>query len=220
MRKQINENPRVQIIVLGVVGVIAAFLLFSTVMKKEPLPDPSTGAVPPVGATAPADVGTDPAATAATDPVATPVDPAVTAPATPITPTGPSGDLGSADGLLPTKGLPKDVLVAYASNEAIALFVYDPKGLSDKRVDAFVRPLSSRDDVEVFNVEVKDVSDYSRITSGVSVNRVPALVIIRPRKLNKGAPTASVSYGFRGPESVDQAVRDALYEGKPVTAYP
>ena len=149
-----------------------------------------------------------------------PCDPAVAAPTTPVTPTEPSGDLGSADGLLPTKGLPKDVLVAYASNEAIALFVYDPKGLTDKRVDAFVRPLSSRDDVKVFNVEVKDIGDYSRITSGVSVNRVPALVVIRPRKLNKGAPTASVSYGFRGPESVDQAVRDALYEGKPVTAYP
>ena len=112
------------------------------------------------------------------------------------------------------------MLVAYANNEAIALFVYDPEGLSDKRVDAFVRPLRSRNDVKVFDVKTKDIGNYSRITSGVSVNRVPALVVIRPRKLNKGAPTATVSYGFRGPKSITQAVRDALYQGKPVTAYP
>lgn len=227
MRQQLNENPRVQIIVLAIVGVIAAVLLFSTVLKKESVADPGAGAAAPAGATAPIDTGTesgapadpaaaaDPAATA--DPTATATDPAAT---TPVTPTDPSGDLGSADGLLASKGLPKDVLVAYANNEAIALFVYDPEGLSDNRVDAFVQPLRSRNDVKVFDVKIKDIGDYSRITSGVSVNRVPALIVVRPRKLSEGAPTASVSYGFRGPKSVDQAIRDALYDGRSVTAYP
>jgi hypothetical protein len=36
---------------------------------------------------------------------------------------------------------------------------------------------------------------------------------VRPRRLTEGTPTASVSYGFRGPDSVYQAVRDALYKG-------
>ena len=48
---------------------------------------------------------------------------------------------------------------------------------------------------------------------GVDVNRVPALIVVRPRRLAHGAPTATVSYGFRGPDSVQQAVRDALYKG-------
>jgi hypothetical protein len=47
----------------------------------------------------------------------------------------------------------------------------------------------------------------------VNVNRVPALVVVRPKKLTHGPPVASVSYGFRGPDSVRQAVRDALYKG-------
>ena len=45
------------------------------------------------------------------------------------------------------------------------------------------------------------------------MNRVPALIVLRPRHLTHGTPTASVSYGFRGPDSVDQAVSDALYKG-------
>jgi hypothetical protein len=38
--------------------------------------------------------------------------------------------------------------------------------------------------------------------------------VVRPRDLSGGVPQASVSYGFRGPDSVEQAVRDALYDGK------
>ena len=57
------------------------------------------------------------------------------------------------------------------------------------------------------------IARYSRITQGVNVDRVPALIVLRPRHLTQGTPTATLSYGFRGPESVDQAIRDALYKG-------
>lgn len=219
MRQRLNEDPKVQAIVLGIVGVIAAFFLFNTVMKKDSTPTP-----PP--ATNPA-ASTDPAAAAPATP-ADPAAPAATTPAdgTATVPPEPSSlppatvDPGDASGLLPSKGLPKDVLVAYASNKAIALLVVDPHGLSDERVKTFTEALRSRDDVTVFVVKAPDIGDYSRITSGVAVDRVPALVVIRPRKLTKGAPTATVSYGFRGPRSVDQAVDDALYQGKPLPSYP
>ena len=47
------------------------------------------------------------------------------------------------------------------------------------------------------------------------MDRVPALVAISPPDVGgAGLPVASISYGFRGYESVDQAVRDANYEGK------
>ena len=41
-----------------------------------------------------------------------------------------------------------------------------PKGISDKKVEEYTNALRSRDDVEVFVVDVKDIADYSRITSG------------------------------------------------------
>ncbi len=57
------------------------------------------------------------------------------------------------------------------------------------------------------------ISRYAKITEGVDVTQVPALVVVRPRQLANGTPTATVSYGFRGPDSVEQAVRDGLYRG-------
>ena len=44
--------------------------------------------------------------------------------------------------------------------------------------------------------------------------------MIRPRKLTGSVPTATVSYGFRGAASVNQAVDDALYKGKQIPSYP
>ena len=53
------------------------------------------------------------------------------------------------------------------------------------------------------------------VPGGVDVSRVPALVVVRPRERSRsGIPVASVSYGFRGPASAEQAVRDALYDGR------
>jgi hypothetical protein len=220
VRQRLNEDPKVQAIVVGIIGIIAAFFLFTTVMKKdpEPTPPPATNpaaATDPAAAPAPAAPAADPAATAPADPAdaaANPPEPTALPPA--------QVDPGDASGLLPSKGLPKEVLVAYASNKAIALLVVDPGGLADQRVRTFTERLRSRNDVAVFVVESPDIGEYSRITSGVAVDRVPALVVIRPRKLTNGAPTATVSYGFRGPRSVDQAVDDALYQGKPVPSYP
>lgn len=233
MRQAINENPRVQMIVVGVMLVIGVFLLFTKVLKKEeaPVTDPAVAAqqaaeeagnVAPGSATAvtssdpTAATGTDPAATAPAATATAPVDPAATAPVAPA----PDVAAAGADGLLPTKGLPKDVLIAYARGNPIALLVIDPKAIADKQVKRYTEAIGGRDDIEVLIVDVKDVADYSRITSGVAVSRTPALVVIRPRKLTENVPTATVSYGFRDERSVQQAIDDALYKGDPVDVYP
>jgi hypothetical protein len=217
VRKALNENPAVQMIVLGVVGLIMVVMLFMTVLKKDPAPA-TEPAAPAATATAPAtDTGAVPPAT---DPATGATAPATPPTTEPVTPPAGGGGKGGSNGLLPSKGLPKDVLVAYAKDKAIALLVVDPKGLADREVKGYTEALKSRNDVAVFVVKSKNVADYSRITSGVAVNRVPALVVVRPRKLTKAEPTASVSYGFRGPRSVDQAVDDALYTGKTLPSYP
>lgn len=213
MRQALNENPMVQIGVLAVCAVAFAVILFTMVLKKD-------------------DTATSTSATSSSAPAtSTPEAPATSAPATsdpaapstvaPATPPSSSSTGGTgADGLLASKGLPEDVLVAYARNQTIALLVVDPKGVSDKPMESLTETLRSRDDVEVFVVPVDQIAEYARITAGVAVNRTPALVVIRPRKLNDSVPTATVSYGFRGPRSINQAVDDALYDGKQVSSYP
>ena len=50
--------------------------------------------------------------------------------------------------------------------------------------------------------------------SGVDVDRIPALVVLQPKRLTEGpTPTRRVSYGFRGPGSVEQAVEDSALQG-------
>lgn len=219
MRKALNENPMVQLGVLGVVAVVFAFILFTSVLKKD---DPAAPAATPIDPAAAAPAAATPSPSDSAAPTAvTPTDPATPTPADPSATTPPAVGAGAAtDAVLPSKGLPKDLLVAFAKNKTIALLVIDPKGLSDKQMKAYTKKLVSRNDVAVFIVDVKDIAKYSRITAGVAVSRVPALVVIRPRKLTNSVPTASVSYGYRGPRSVDQAIDDALYKGKQVPAFP
>jgi hypothetical protein len=218
MRKALNENPMVQIAVLGVAAIAFAVILFTSVLKKD---DTASTATDPAAATSsatgsdPAQTTSDPAATA--DSSAAPTDSsAAPAPTQAAPPAGGS----ISDGLLPSKGLPSDVLVAFAKNETIALLVIDPKGMSDEKVEEYTRALRNRDDVRVLIVDVKNIADYSRVTIGATVNRVPALVVIRPRKLTGSVPTASVSYGFRDAASVNQAIDDAVYKGKQIPSYP
>lgn len=239
MRDAINNNPRVQMIVIGVMVILAAFFVFTKVLKKEDTVavDPAeanalaaeAGGVAPTStptssSTASTDsASTDSSATATDSATATPAtptaDPAAAAPATPSAPSGGTAAAG-ADGLLPTKGLPKDVLIAYAKGDAIALLVIDPKAIADRKVEEYTNALTAKGGVEVFTVKAKDIAKYSRITQGVQVSRTPALVVIRPRKLTENVPTATVSYGFRSSKSVQQALKDALYDGPNVPAYP
>ena len=49
---------------------------------------------------------------------------------------------------------------------------------------------------------------------------MPALLVMRPRRLSGGVPQASVDYGFQTPQSVVQAVVDAGYKGPEATYHP
>ena len=210
MRKALNENPVIQIAALGVLAVVVLFLLVTRVMHKSgsaassPVSTTTAATAPPTaGSTAP----TVPGSTAATTPPsATAATPGATSvpPATAATPAGK---------LVAGSGLPKPVAAAYADGKAIVLFVFTHRGIDDAAMGSSVERLRARSDLAVFITRASRIARYARITEGVDVNRVPALIVVRPRKLNHGVPTASVSYGFRGPDTVDQVVRDALYNG-------
>jgi hypothetical protein len=217
MRKALNDNPVAQIAVLGVLAVVVAFLLMTRVMKSD---DSGTATTPSTDATA-APTATTPTATPPPEASAGAVAPTATTPssAVPATPTVPEAGASAAGAsTVPSKfvagpGLPRPVATAYADGKAIVLFVFRNHGIDDHAVRASVEQLRGRQDLAVFVTHAGQIARYARITEGVDVDRVPALIVVRPRRLTEGAPTATVSYGFRGDDSVQQAVRDALYDG-------
>ncbi|MDQ2675619.1 MAG: hypothetical protein M3Y34_02325 [Actinomycetota bacterium] len=218
MRKAINENPIVQIGLLGVLGVLAAVVFMSSM---------GGGSAPPAEEATPAETSasTDPAAptdaAAAADPAAAaPADAVVPAdPATPAPETVP-GEPAASTPFEAGKGLPAGVVDAHESSDVVVLLVMQNGGVEDEALEREVAGLEGRGDTSVFVTDAKNVSRYSRIAEGVTLDRVPAIIVLHPleSKLAGGEappmPDASVAYGYRGPESVVQAVNDALYEGK------
>lgn len=213
MRKALNENPVVQVVMLGILGIVVAFLFMTRVMGQDE-PSSSTSSST---ATTPAPTSTD-ATPAATDPAAT--DPAASAPATPAASEAAPPSVGAV-GFEPGAGLPESVVRAHESGDVIALLVVNRRATEDRRLEAEVNQLRGRSDTSVFVVEAKDVTRYSRIAEGVDLDRVPALVVVEPKGQVQGnLPGATISYGFRGPESVEQAVRDVLYDGRELPYHP
>jgi hypothetical protein len=210
MRKALNENPRVQIgvIVALLVGAAFMFLMGPLKKKEEPVPAGASGAgLAPTTGIAPSTDATSTAITATGGAVTTapPVTSAASVPTTAGTVT--------PEALVPGPGLPAEVVSAWKAGDAIVLLIVKEGAVDDDLVRASVATLSSRANVSVFVAPASKVARYSRITQSVGVNRVPALVVVRPRSASGATPEGTVSYGFRDRQSVIQAVDDALYDG-------
>ncbi|MBM3667352.1 MAG: hypothetical protein FJW90_07725 [Actinobacteria bacterium] len=119
---------------------------------------------------------------------------------------------------MPGPGLPADIAQAYARGDVIVLLLVKEGATDDELVKSSVVRIS-RPGVSVFVAPASKVARYSRITQGVGVTRVPALIAVRPRSAGGAEPLATVSYGFREMQSVIQAVDDALYRGSDSIQY-
>jgi hypothetical protein len=197
MREKLNENPIAQIAVIGVLLLaVGVFFMHSMGGGKEGGGEGSGGEVTATSATEESG-----AALATLESGAAPAAEASTVPP-------------------PIKAPPAEVVAAYESGETIAiLFVHDG-GIDDRLVRDASEPLSALPDVFTFVVPASKISRYVAITGSVGVDRVPALVVIRPKRTGGSTPTASVSYGFQSGESVRQAVIDAGYTGPTVDYHP
>jgi hypothetical protein len=193
LRKALNDNPAVQIGVLAALAVLVGFLFLTRLHG-------STSSAP-------------------TDTTAVPTDTTSSLPAAPATSapsTAPAPEPSSpASAFRAGPGLPAAVVKAYDSGDVVVLLVTKHGSLDDRALRADLRVLDGRPGLSVFTTNAKNVADYSRIAEGVDVHQAPALVVLRPKHLaGKGTmPEASVEYGFRSVDSVDQAIRDALYKG-------
>jgi len=212
MRKAINDNPMVQIGVIGLLVVVVGFFLLTQMGKGSSTSSTSSteASVAPDASATPSDSS----ATATTPPASTATTPSVSAPSTtPATPAGSAAAPAATGEFVAGPGLPRPVVQAYNADKVVVLLVVRRGGIDDDAVKASVERMSGLPDTAVFMTNAGHVSRYSRIASGVDLDRVPALIVMRPQKLTHGTPTATVSYGFRGPASVAQAIADALYNG-------
>lgn len=202
MRNAINNNPKVQLGVLIVLVLVAAVILVPSMMGGKSSSSGTTASATGAPAAAPqgsVDLTTQPPAGAAYSgatgvaPEATSVDPAA---------------------LVPGPGLPRATIDAWKQGKAVVLLVVRNHGIDDRLVSRSVRGLSGDSNLAIFVVRAKGIARYSRITQGVGVSQVPALVIVRPKRVSGSVPEAQVAYGFRDSQTVVQYVHDALYSGK------
>jgi len=116
--------------------------------------------------------------------------------------------------------LPHAVTAAFHANRTVVLLFVRKGGIDDGMVAGASFALAAMPGVSTFVVSANRIARYAAIAQGVAVDRVPALVVLRPRRLDRGIPTASVHYGFQSPQSVVQAVIDAGYKGRTVDYHP
>jgi hypothetical protein len=204
MRNAINNNPMVQLALVGVLLLVAGVMLApqllghkggssNTSTTSAQLSTPSGTVDLTVKSTPAAPSG----ATAGTGGAVAPAPPTVTPAA-----------------LVPGPGLPQPVISAWHRGDTVVLLVVRKGGIDDRLVRSAVSSLSGEPRVAVFVARANRIARYSRITQGVGVSQVPALVVVRPRRVSGSVPEAQVTYGFRDSQGVVQAVHDAVYSGK------
>jgi hypothetical protein len=202
MREKLNENPLLQVAVIGVLLLLAGVFVLSSMGGGGGAEETETS-------TSSATV-TGPSGSAT-------VTTTVTAPSAEVPA---AGGAVSAVPEVPAPPPPSPVATALEADQIVVLLIVKPGGIDDAVTAAGALPLELQRNVALFVVPVKKIARYAAITQGVDVNRVPALVVVGPEELQRGVASATVSYGFLSPESIAQAVIDAGYEGPTLTYHP
>jgi hypothetical protein len=191
MREKLNSNPLAQAAVLGVLLLATGFFVLSS-MGGGSEEEEAASSAESIVATVAAGEGSG---VAATPP-----------------PPGALADVAPSP--------PPAVKAAFAANRTVVLLFVRVGGIDDRLVAGATRSLGTLPGVSTFVVPADRIARYAAIAQGVDVNRVPALVVLRPKRLDHGVPSASVSYGFQSPQSVVQAVVDAGYKGRTLGYHP
>ena len=216
MRKAVNDNQTVQVVLIGILVIVAGYL-FMTRIAGGSSSEGTTA--PPAPTTTPADTSGSESAAPSTEAESKPSE-STSGTSSPgkgsdASANASEADAAGAEGFVSGPGLPEPVVKEYDDGSTVVLLVVRRHGIDDRKVEAAVRKQAGAGDTAVFVSRAKEIAKYSRIAQGVEIDRVPALVVIEPKRLAGGAlPTATVSYGYRGPESIAQAVRDAVYKGR------
>jgi hypothetical protein len=210
VREALNNNPIAQVGAVLVLVAVAAFMFLSKSGgggAEEAAPEASIA----VGGT---EMSQQEAASAAGEVVEGAVETAIE-----------SGAIGAeVSGAMPTSvpapPPPHEFSAAYDAGKTVVLLVVHDGGIDDQLTSISATALTALPEVELIRVPVKQLPRYASVTVGLDLNRVPAVVVMKPKRLSDGIPQATVDYGFQTPESLVQAVRDAAYDGPEATYHP
>ncbi|MET0558264.1 MAG: hypothetical protein ABW065_06290 [Solirubrobacterales bacterium] len=201
MREQLNSNPMVQMGVIAALIVAAAIFMLTT-MGGGGGEESESSALSASSAAAGEGAAPSPGETAVE---AAPPE---------------ASSAAGAPSTLATRPVPHKVVAAWDSGQTVALVFVHDGGIDDDLVKLASGSLAGMSGVSTFVVPAGQIADYAAITEGIGVERVPALVVLRPKRLSGPVPTASVNYGFQDAESIVQAVVDAGYHGPTVEYHP
>jgi hypothetical protein len=192
MRDKLNDNPLMQLAVIGVLLVLAGVFVMSSKGGGEEAESSASA------------TGASVESTATEAPV------------------GLSAALAmvSQASAAHARPLPSPVVSAWKADKTVVLLFVHDGGIDDRLVKDATGRLQNLQGVATFVIPAGQISRYAAVTEGVGVNRVPALVVIRPKRVHQTVPSASVSYGFQSGESVVQAVIDAGYQGPTFPYHP
>lgn len=211
MREQLNDNPIAQVAVVLILVAVAAFMFLSKSGGgggSESTPEASIS----VGGT---EMSQSEVASKAGEVVEGAVEAAIE-----------SGAVGAAAGAtemptsVPAPPPPHGFTAAYDSGRTVVLLVVHDGGIDDRLTATAATALTAMPQVALIEVPVKQLPRYAAVTVGLDLNRVPAVVVMKPKRLSGGIPQATVDYGFQTPETLVQAVRDASYHGPEATYHP
>lgn len=209
MREKLNEDPKYQVGLIAILALVGVFMFMK--MSGGGEEEESAGSTEATVAVA----GTGATGTAAG---ATPGEAVEGAVETALE--SPGETATAAPSSIPAPPPPAPVASAYDEGKTVVLLIVHDGGIDDKLVEQASARLSSHPDVVLFTVPAAQIARYAAITVGLEVDRVPALVVMRPKRLSDGTPQATVDYGFRTAQGVEQAVRDAAYKGRELTYHP
>src|SRR3954447_4678039 len=200
MREQLNSNPIVQVAVVAVLLIGGAIFVLSSMGGGGGGESESSASL-----SSSASVGVGPAPS--------PVEGGAV-------PVEGEGEGAPAPTSLATRPLPRPVLSAWKKDQTVVLLFVHDGSVDDDLVKLASESLDGMTGVATFVVPAHRIADYTAITEAVGVDRVPALVVLRPKRLDQSVPTASVTYGFQNDASVRQAVIDAGYKGPTLEYHP
>ncbi|TMK56514.1 MAG: hypothetical protein E6G51_09780 [Actinobacteria bacterium] len=202
MREQLNNNPAVQIGAVAVLLVVGAIFLMTRMGGGEESSEGGEVSATVNGVTATGETPGE-AVEGAVETLETGAAPTPVAPAA-----------------LPPVKTPENVVRAFDSGATVALLFVREGGIDDRVVRGTTAVLASLPDVASFVVPADEIARYTSVTAGVGVERVPALVVLTPKRDDQGVPTGSVLYGYQTPATVRQAIIDAGYKGPTLDYHP
>ncbi|MGH2974465.1 MAG: hypothetical protein ACRDLL_06295 [Solirubrobacterales bacterium] len=208
MREKLNENPIAQAALIGILAVVGVVMFIGQSGGGEE----EESAAPTEATVAVAGTGASATATGSTPGEA--VESAVSS-----LEAG-AGAVAAAPPTVPTPSPPKRLIEAYESGKTVALLIVHPGSIDSAFSAQSSLLLAPYRDVRLFVVKAKEIARYAAITVGLEVNRVPALVVMKPKRLSHGTPQATVDYGLQTPQSVAQAILDANYHGRELAYHP